>query len=459
MRIINETTELVPVTQLRPHPKNARAGDVDEIHSSIRDNGFYGSLVVQRSTGYILAGNHRFQGALRAGARTLPVTWVDVDDTTALRILLVDNRTNDLAGYDDVALTNLLEEILEESGTLDGTGYDRDALDELLAHVAEEEARDEGDTLIVLPEAPKSQRGEVYELGPHRLMCGDSTDLRDVQRLMGGDRAHLVNTDPPYGVSYQGTGFDVIQNDNLRGDDLLSILMPALQLAAEFAVENAAFYIWHASSTRKDFEWAMDAAGLEEKQYILWAKDSFVLGHADYHWQHEPCFYARKVGCTPPFYADRTQSTVWRFAARRASGERSVALANGIRISNGAGAEVYVQPQAPKTRRTRLVRLHAGESVLLVPGPGGVTDLWDVKLDTDAYQHPTQKPVALAVNAIQNSSRPGDIVLDLFGGGGFTLLGAEATKRVARVMELDPRYCDVIRRRYAEFAGRPELAP
>lgn len=132
MKIINEATELVPVQDLTPHPKNPRQGDVGAIHQSIEANGFYGVVIAQKSTGRVLAGNHRLLAAKHAGAKTVPVTWVDVDDATALRILIADNRTNDLASYDNAALAELLQGVLADAGTLEGTGYDGDALDELL---------------------------------------------------------------------------------------------------------------------------------------------------------------------------------------------------------------------------------------------------------------------------------------------------------------------------------------
>lgn len=455
MKIIDQEHTIASVDALKPHPRNPRKGDVDAIQESIAENGFYGTVIAQRSTGHILAGNHTLQAAIASGAREVPVTYLDVDDEAALRILLADNRTSDGSKYDDGMLADILQGLLDETGSITGTGYDTSELEKLLGRSDDDNEPGTGTP----PATPKSKRGEVYQLGVHRLMCGDSTDDADVAALMQDDRAQLVNTDPPYGVSYQGEGFEVIENDDKRDDDLLKILTPALRLAAKYSVDTAAFYIWHASSTRKDFEWAMDAAGLEEKQYIIWAKDSFLLGRSDYHWQHEPCFYARKSGQQPAYYGDRTNSTVWRFAARRATGERSIAIANGVRISDGEGSELYIQNRAPKSKKARLTRLRQGEVLLLVPAAEGGSDLWEVRLDADKYQHPTQKPVALAAHAIQNSSSRGDIVLDLFGGGGFTLLAAESTGRQARVMELDPAYCDVIRRRFAEFADKPELAP
>lgn len=156
MRILNHSVELVPLDQLSPHPRNPRQGDVGAIHESIQANGFYGVVIAQRSTGHILAGNHRYLAASHAGATEIPVAWVDVDDDEALRILLADNRTNDLASYDNTALADLLQEIMAEAGTLDGTGYDGDDLDELLRDLSMPDEGDWGDTLGALPDGDRA---------------------------------------------------------------------------------------------------------------------------------------------------------------------------------------------------------------------------------------------------------------------------------------------------------------
>src|SRR5690606_1183211 len=223
MRILNQSVELVSLDKLRPHPKNPRQGDVGAIHESIEHNGFYGVVVAQRSTGYILAGNHRYMAAEHAGATAIPVAWVDVDDDAALRILLADNRTNDLASYDDHALAELLQGLMTETGTLDGTGYDGDVLDELLAELgigqdAPDASEDPGaqiDRAEELREKWGTERGQIWAIPSktvpgrsHRLMCGDSTSAEDVGRLLRDDKPRLMVTDPPYGVEYDPTWRD-----------------------------------------------------------------------------------------------------------------------------------------------------------------------------------------------------------------------------------------------------------
>ena len=314
------------------------------------------------------------------------------------------------------------------------------------------------------PDAPAAPRGpaiakpgDLWILGEHKLMCGDSTNAKDFETLMDDDQADLVFTDPPYGVSYKAPGAGkAIAGDELRDDGLATkLLIPAFKLMAAAARNTAAFYIWHAIATREDFAYAMKAAGLVERQYLIWAKPSITLGHADYQWSHEPCFYAAKSGSTPAFHGDRTQATVWRVAMRQPEGagmDTSLVLANGIEVLDGARGRLFLAPAAPKGKKTRQIRLHAGEAVSIHAGTGA-SDLWEVSRDFRT-EHPTQKPVELATRGIENSSRPGEVVLDPFGGSGSTLIAAHKTGRRARTMEKDTEYCDQIIARWEAFSGQ-----
>jgi DNA modification methylase len=195
----------------------------------------------------------------------------------------------------------------------------------------------------------------------------------------------------------------------------------------------------------------MKAAGLVEIQYLIWAKGSLVLGHADYQWQHEPCFYAARDGDTPSFYGDRTQTTVWQLASRT-DGSRTIALGQGLLFSDGAGHELYITPNPPKNRKLRNVRLAPDETATVL-AESGLTDVWQVRRDTATAEHPTQKPVELAERALQNSSRAGDVVVDAFLGSGTTLIAAERLGRRCFGMELEPRYVDLAVRRWEDFTG------
>ncbi len=261
--------------------------------------------------------------------------------------------------------------------------------------------------------------------------------------------AAIVHTDPPYGVSYEAGAWEAIAGDERRRDDLVALLLAALRLAVEHARDDAAFYVWHASATREDFTYALKAAGLEERQYLVWAKGRAVLGHAHYQWAHEPCFYASKAGQQAAWHGDRTQQTVWRLATG-ADGSLAIALGRGLLVSDGQGHELFLAP-APR-RKLRHVRLGPGEHVEVLGGDSSGT-VWEVAHDT-VLEHPTQKPVELARRAIVNSSAPGEIVVDPFLGSGSTLIAAEVEGRRCVGFELEPRYVDVVLRRWEILTDR-----
>jgi len=370
---------------------------------------------------------------------------VDWDEATEKAANIAANAAG--GAFDDDKLKGLVIE-------LDEAGFDLELLnlDDLESILGKQDIDEPTDEVPTVPTKPRSKRGYLYELGDHRIMCGDSTKSKDVERLFRNEAAAMVFTDPPYGVSYKGAGFDVIEGDRKRDDELIAMLSDALKQAAAHTDEGAAFYIWHASSTREDFAYALKSAGLVERQYLIWAKPHIVLGRADYHWAHEPCFYASKCGCKPEFYGDRAQPTVWRITERKRKALTTI-LGQGLIVrAQASGNSIVIIPRAPKSKKIRGLRLEHGQSAFVDSNPSG-GDIWDVGAD-HGYVHPTQKPVELARRAIMNSSREGQIVYDAFGGSGSTLIAAEATKRRALLMELDPKYVDVIISRWEILTGR-----
>jgi DNA modification methylase len=386
--------ELVPVGDIRPHPKNPRQGDVAAIVASIQANQFYGACTVQRSTGYILAGNHRWLAARECELTHIPVIWVDCDDATAVRILLVDNRTNDLASYDDPKLAEMLSDILREQGTLDGTGYDGGALDALLAELGQTagtEGLTEDDAAPEVPEVALTRPGDLWRCGAHLVLCGDSTKPDAVRRLMGADKADLVFTDPPYNVDYEGYTEEKlkIQGDKMTPEQFQEFLVSVFSSYLWALKPGGSMYVCHPSSWQREFQGAIEAADFEVRCQIIWAKNTFAWGFGRYKFQHEPIFYCHRTGQSDPWYGDKSQSTLW-------------------------------QEKKPSANRL----------------------------------HPTMKPVELIERALLNSSKVGDLVLDLFGGSGSTMIAAEKNDRSCRLMELDPKYCDVIVERWQDFTGK-----
>lgn len=352
-------------------------------------------------------------------------------------------------------LADLLAEIDTGEFDLELTGYTEDDLDGIIGAIAgaEDAEPNDQDTELEQPLPPMSKPGDLWLLGHHRLICGDATDEDTINRLMDGEKAAMVHTDPPYGVSYetQSGKFAMIKNDDKTHDELYyKLLLPAFNNYRKHTIPEAAFYIWHASSTRRDFEDAMTAAGLMENQYIIWTKNGISLGRADYQWAHEPCFYASKAGTSPNFYGDRAQHTVWRVTTRQ-DGSMMTVLGGGVVLTDGTGGKLCITDKPPKGKKMRYVRMEEGKPIDLFQEDRMQT-VWEVARETNTL-HPTQKPVEIPIRAIENSSQPGEIVLDFFGGSGSTLMGAEQTGRRCYTTELDPIYCDVIVSRYVAHTG------
>jgi DNA modification methylase len=431
-----------------------------------------GRSIVADRTGTLIGGEATHRAAQDLG---IPIQEVRTDGTKLICVIredlepddqrrralaLADNQTAKLADFGEDSLVRELQAV-EDQGLLDAIGFTADELSDLLDP--------EDATAAVFPDLPPSDEpaisrlGDLWTLGDHRLLVGDSTKAEDVDRLMEGQKAALFFSDPPYGVSYKGVmnadgtpsktgGWNDIASDNLRDDDLIqNLLLPAFRQAVRVSQDDAAFYIWHASTTRRDFEFALQAAGLQERQYIIWVKPTMVMGHSDYHYMHEPVFYCSKAGHKPKWTGDRTQTTVWRVTNVPTGG--AVAICNGLRITDGQGAELFVQTRAPKARKLRLMRLRQGETLDLTTGGNG--DVWEVELDPKSeVQHPTQKPAELACRAIRNHCDRGNVVYDAFGGSGSTMMGCIQTGMRARTMELSPAYCDVQIIRFQEKSGQ-----
>lgn len=389
-------------------------------------------------------------------APKVPVEYQDYSsEAEEYADLTADNRLAELADMNATMLADLLAEIDTGEIPLELTGYTEEDFDGLIESItgADDAEPNDQDDEHDQPLPPMSKPGDLWILGPHRLICGDATDEPTIERLMDGEKAAMVHTDPPYGVSYetQSGKFAMIKNDDKTHDDLFyKLLLPAFNNYRKHTIDEAAFYIWHASSTRRDFEDAMTAAGLMENQYIIWAKNGISLGRADYQWAHEPCFYASKAGISPKFYGDRAQHTVWRVTTRK-DGQMMTVLGSGVVLTDGTGGKLCITDKPPKGKKMRYVRMEEGKPIDLFQEDRMQT-VWEVARETNTL-HPTQKPVEIPIRAIENSSEPGEIVLDFFGGSGSTLMGAELTGRRCYSTELDPVYCDVIISRYVAQTG------
>lgn len=408
--ILNQApSKLVAIGDLKPHPKNPRQGDVGAIHASLDAHGFYGTIVVQKSTGFILAGNHRWLAAQQAEMEKIPVVYVDVDEETALRILLADNRTSDIGGYDEAQLLALLSALEQTPAGLDGLGYDTDDLQELALLLGEPPAAGSGDGGSELSRADelldkwKVELGQTWRIGPHILRCGDST-IEGAWNEMFEGVADALWTDPPYGVSYesagrrlkelrggkQGTIHGLIANDSLTPEETGRLFEDALdQLKMK---KGASIYVAAPSGPlHVVFQRPLVERGWL-RQGLIWLKNQMVMGRQDYHYKHEPILYGWTPGAKHVWNADRSQTAVLEF---------------------------------------------------------------DRPLSSD--EHPTMKPVDLIAYCIRNSTNPGDVVLDPFAGSGSTLVACQETGRVGAGIELEPKYASVVLERLSMMDLTPEL--
>lgn len=397
----------LPVEELHTFAGNPRSGSVDKIAKSLQKHGQYRPIVVNRGklTGRpmeVLAGNHTLLAARSLSWPRIEAAVVDVDDQTAKSIVASDNRLADLGGYDDSALFELLDSLED----LSGTGYGISDLEALRKDLFPPEVLTDPDEAPSAPAEPISELGQIWTLGEHRLLVGDSTDSESVRRLVGDNPPDCVWTDPPYGVDYltnltpekarkarKRTDGLTIQNDGAGG--LESLLAGAFSVVVEVCKPGSPVYVAHSDTERIKFETAMTEAGMIVRQNLVWVKDRLALGRSDYHYMHEPILY----GFTP----------------------------------NGAG------------------RLGRGGDRWL--GNDAQTTVFEFAKPSRNAEHPTMKPVALIDAMLKNSLPAGGVVLDPFGGSGSTLIAAHNRCARAFLVELDPRYADVILHRYQSHTG------
>ncbi len=377
------------IEDLKPYATNPRINDqaVEAVANSLREFGFRQPIVVDPD-GIIICGHTRWKAAKELGLRTVPVhVAADLSPAQVKAYRLADNKIAELAEWDCDLLS-------DELAGLEGMDFDLSTLGfpeielEALRRIPSPEDPDILDAVGEVPETPKSKAGELYMLGKHRLLVGDSANLDDINKLMSNLLADLLLTAPPCNVDYEGKTPNAlkIKNDCMPDAKFRTFLKAVFSNTDTVMRPGAAFYIWHADVERYNFHGACRDVGWQVRQCLIWVKSDIVIGWNDYHWQHEPCLYGCKAGSRHQWFSDRSQTTLLRFD----------------------------------------------------------------RPNRNAH-HPTPKPVELFEYQMLNSTSKGQVVVDLFGGSGTTLIAAERTGRVARLMELVPRYADVIRRRWAEL--------
>ena len=401
--------ELMKIKDLIPYEKNAKRHNKTQIQNvaeSIKRFGFAQPLVVDKDN-VLIIGHCRLLAAKSLQIREVPVVRMDnltEEEVKQLRIL--DNKLNE-SEWD-------MELLSDELKDLDMSGFDIDW------ELPEEEPEPE----IIEDEVPEevepiARAGDIWRLGDHTLICGDSTNTETIARLMNGEKADLLLTDPPYNVNYSSKA-GKIQNDNMTDAAFIEFLHAAFTAANENLRAGAGFYIWHADKKGYEFREAARQTGWLIRQNLIWVKSSFTLGRQDYQGQHEPCLYGWKDGAAHYFIEKRNLTTVI---------EDQIDLDKMKKEDMKKLLEVLFSEETPST-------------ILRAEKPPR-SDL-----------HPTMKPLKLMAKQINNSSKAGDAVLDIFGGSGSTLMACEQMNRRCFTCELDPHYCDVIIARWEEFTGR-----
>ena len=390
---------IVKVADLIPYALNSRTHSdeqVAQLAASIREFGFTNPVLIDEQAN-LIAGHGRLLAARKLKMEQVPAVVVTgLDDRRRRALVIADNKLALNAGWDEEALRVELEDLATDFGEL--MGFSQDELVDLLKKNEVTEGLTDEDAVPEVPEEPITREGDVWLLGRHRLMCGDSTSIDAVDKLMGGSKADMIFTDPPYGMSYGGgraagstkkgalvKAHGMILNDDLQGNALIALVRDAIAASTTAMKEGGALYACFTWRTYAEFEAALESCGHKVKACIVWDKKSIGLGNSHYRPQHEFIFY-----CGGQWHGDKSQSDVWH-------------------MSRGATGE---------------------------------------------YVHPTQKPVELVERALNNSSKRGDIVIDCFGGSGSTLIACEKNGRHACLMELDPKYVDVIIKRWQDYTGQ-----
>jgi DNA modification methylase len=423
--------EHLATSNLIPYARNSRThsdGQVAQIAASIREFGFTNPVLIDDDNG-IIAGHGRVMAAGKLGLAQVPCIRLGyLTETQKRAYVIADNQLALNAGWDKDLLALELNDLNGLGFDLDLLGFDDDDIKDFLFLAPENTANP--DAAPPVDERAVTQTGDLWIMGGHRLLSGDSTSAAAMSVLMAGKQADACWTDPPYNLAYE-TNAGKIANDNLSDDEFRRFLGGFYRAAHAVMKKGAAIYVAHADTERANFTSEFLSAGFKLSGVIIWRKDALVLGRSDYQWIHEPILYGWKEGGAHKFYGGRKQTTV---------------------SDIGSSGSPFVQRSDGKWQIT------IGEEVMVVDGNASVEWVEDSIMRELRPKrndvHPTMKPVALIERMLKNSAKPGSIVLDPFGGSGSTLIACDQLGMNARLMELSPNYCDVIVKRWQEFTGK-----
>lgn len=388
---------IADIDTLIPYVNNAKTHDekqVAQIAASIKEFGFLSPIVVSGDN-TILCGHGRYYAAMKLGLKKVPCIKEEyLTDTQKKAYIIADNKIGENAGWDEELLKIEIESLQGEDFDVSLIGFEDDEIADLFASSDDSDVEDDNfDLSDALEKASFVKQGDVWQVGRHRLMCGDATSPEDVSTLMNGKKSNLIITDPPYNVAFESSDGLSIKNDKMDNDKFYEFLLAAFKNMADHLEKGGSAYVFHADTEGLNFRKAFIDAGFHLSGCCIWVKNSLVLGRSDYQWQHEPVLYGFLQNGRHYWSknAGRSQTTIWNF-------------------------------DKPKKNKN----------------------------------HPTSKPLDLLAYPIGNSSQENAIVIDTFGGSGSTLMACEKTNRICYTMELDEKYASVILRRYVEDGGKPE---
>lgn len=417
----------VPVAKLLPADYNPRKdlqpGDpeFEKLKRSVEEFGYVEPIIWNKRTGIVVGGHQRLKVLQHLGYTEVDCVVLDLDEQKEKALNVALNKIS--GDWDIPLLTALLKDLNDGGYDATLTGFDVSEMSDLFDDQSEIK-EDDPPEAAAEDAAPFTKPGDRWLLGNHVLYCGDSTSSRDVAALMDGAVADLCVTDPPYNVAYEGSNGLTIQNDNMPEETFLAFLKDAFRCMHDALKPGAPFYIWHAETEGGAFRTATNAALGKVRQMLIWNKNSFTMGHQDYQWKHEACIYGWTDGATHYFVDDRTQATVIE------------------------DKRIDINKLKKEEMRELLRDIFSDKTS---------TTVIDENKPARNADHPTMKPLKLLARLIKNSSKQGDIVLDTFGGSGSTLITCEQLGRRCYTMELDPRYADVIVKRYQKFAGKSSV--
>lgn len=441
--------QLLKTNDIKPYPNNPRINDkaVDKVAASIQEFGFNSPIVVDQEL-IIINGHTRHKAAQKLNLEEVPVLIVDnLSEEQVKAYRIADNKTAEFSQWDFDKLVEEMQVLSEANYDLEMTGFDEveclkmiEDISEFDEKLPEEDIDVEKEIEKLENETPTVKQGQIYKLGNHYLMCGDSTSEIDVSKLMSASgkevKADMVWTDPPYNVAYEDSKGRSIKNDNMESSKFKEFLDLIFMNYNKFTKKNCPFYVCYASREHINFESSMKDNGIDVRTQIIWVKNVATFGFAQYKWKHEPILYGAKSNGSIQFYGDRKNTTVWESLNDEV-----------LEIENHNGKKV-IKVQADG--RDYFITVPEIEDIQV--DNHDTSTVWKVPRESN-YVHPNQKPLQLIMKAIHNSSLPGATLLELFGGSGSTLIAAEQMGRVSYNMELDPVYAQVIINRFEQITG------